>query len=50
VDAGVRALVLGAYDRAVGLVREHRAPLERLAHALIEHESLEGEAVVQMLV
>lgn len=50
VDEGVRALVLGAYDRAVGLVREHRTKLERLAYALMEHESLEGEAVVQMLV
>jgi cell division protease FtsH len=50
VDEGVRTLMLGAYERAVGLVQEHRVQLERLAQALLEHESLEGEAVLQMLV
>jgi cell division protease FtsH len=45
VDREVRRIVEECYDEAVASLHGHRDQLDRLAHALLEHETLdEGEA------
>jgi cell division protease FtsH len=41
IDAEVRALVSAAHDEVTMLLRENRAKLDALAHALLEHETLD---------
>jgi cell division protease FtsH len=41
VDEEVRRIVSSAHDEVVTLVREHRAQLDALAEALLEHETLD---------
>jgi cell division protease FtsH len=41
IDSEVRRIVEESYERAVALLRENRDRLERLAHALLEHETLD---------
>jgi cell division protease FtsH len=41
VDEEVRHIVDECYARAVDTLREHRSQLESLAHALLEHETLD---------
>jgi cell division protease FtsH len=41
VDDEVRRIVEELYEEAVALLREHRASLDRLAEALLEHETLD---------
>jgi cell division protease FtsH len=41
VDEEVRRIIDESYDEVVALLRENRDKLERLAHALLEHETLE---------
>jgi len=45
IDEEVRRLIDAAYARAERLIHEHRDVLERLARALVEHETLEGESL-----
>ena len=47
VDAEVRRLVDDCYERAVELLRRHREQLDRLAHALLEAETLDEDAAYQ---
>jgi cell division protease FtsH len=49
VDEEVARLLKEAEDRAVGLLRDHRAALERLSDLLLEHETLDGAAVLGVL-
>ncbi|MBK8978350.1 MAG: ATP-dependent zinc metalloprotease FtsH [Planctomycetes bacterium] len=49
IDEEVRAVLDGAYQRALGLLREHRDELERVAHALLERERLEGDEFAELL-
>jgi cell division protease FtsH len=41
VDLEVRAIIEHCYEQALNTLREHRNQLDRLAHALIEHENLD---------
>jgi cell division protease FtsH len=41
IDSEVRRIVEESYERAVALLRENRDRLERLAQALLEHETLD---------
>jgi cell division protease FtsH len=43
IDEEVRALVTGAHEEVVALLREHRAKLDGLAQALLEHETLDQD-------
>ena len=45
IDQEIRALLMGCYERAQTLCREHAASLERIAEALLELETLTGEDV-----
>jgi cell division protease FtsH len=44
VDAEVRRIVDEAYDEVSELLRDHRAQLDSLAQALVEHETLDEDA------
>jgi cell division protease FtsH len=41
LDEEIRSLVAAAHDEVVELLREHRAKLDALAEALLEHETLD---------
>ena len=45
LDAETRSIVAEAGERAVGVLRDNRSVLEAVAGALVETESLEGEAL-----
>jgi cell division protease FtsH len=45
IDAEIRGLLDEAHARAVAILREHRALLDRLAHELIGRESLDGPSL-----
>jgi cell division protease FtsH len=49
IDAEVRRLLDDAHAAAAGILTANRAALERLAAALVEHETLEAERVVELL-
>ncbi len=43
IDEEVRSIIQRAYERAKEILRTHRDKLDRLAQALMEKETLEGE-------
>jgi cell division protease FtsH len=43
VDDEVRRIVDGAYEEVVALLQENRSKLDSLAHALLEHETLDED-------
>ena len=49
IDFEVRRLVTTAYEKARTIVDENRAQLDRLADALLEHESLNGEDIDKVM-
>ncbi|TSE35009.1 ATP-dependent zinc metalloprotease FtsH [Tepidimonas charontis] len=48
IDAAIRAIVMGAFERALGILQDNRDILERSARALLERETLE-EADIRTL-
>src|SRR5690606_5996939 len=46
VDAATRAIIEECYDKALELLGEHRDALDKLAAALMEHESLDEQEVL----
>ncbi len=49
VDRAVRELLDEAYEKALQTLARQRAGLDRLARALLEHEELEGDRVLEIL-
>jgi len=49
IDAAIKKLVLGAYDRAKSLLASHRAGLQALAQALLEKETLDSADIDRIL-
>jgi cell division protease FtsH len=49
IDAEVKRIAGEAEERARAMVRAHRDALERLARALMEHETLEAAEVLQAI-
>ncbi|HUS65217.1 MAG TPA: ATP-dependent zinc metalloprotease FtsH [Kofleriaceae bacterium] len=45
IDAEIRRIVTEQHDRALRLLEQHKVELERVAKALLEHETLSGEEV-----
>src|SRR5713226_648138 len=45
VDNEVKRILEGAFERAKAIISEHRDSLDRLAHALLERETLDREEV-----
>jgi len=48
IDAAVHGLVQGAFERALGILRENRAVLDRAAAALVERETLDETALREL--
>jgi cell division protease FtsH len=48
IDAAVRTLITAQSERAEHLVREHRAAVEAIANALLEHDVLTAEEVYEI--
>ena len=49
LDEEVRAIIDGAYGRARHLIVTHKEVLEKIARALLEHETLDGSQVKMLL-
>jgi len=49
IDTEVRLLIDNAHDEAVEILRTHRATLDRLASALIDKETLDTPALMEIL-
>jgi cell division protease FtsH len=49
IDTAVREMVEAALERAVALNSTHRDKLDALVNALLEHETLDGKEVVEIL-
>jgi cell division protease FtsH len=49
IDREVDRIVQASYERAKAIVTEHRPVLDRLAHELLELESLEGRQVYEII-
>jgi cell division protease FtsH len=49
VDLEVKRLMTEAHERALRILREHRATLDTLVHLLLEHEVVEGDEVRRLL-
>ena len=48
VDAEVQRILQQAHDTGMEMLREHRPALDRLAHALVEHETLEEADILRV--
>ncbi|ATC65292.1 cell division protein FtsH [Nibricoccus aquaticus] len=49
VDAAVSEIINGQYRRAQQIITEHRSALDKIAQALIEHETIEGKHVMEIV-
>jgi len=49
VDAAVSDILKTQYKRAEGIIKEHRSALDKIAAALLEHETIEGRHVLEIL-
>jgi cell division protease FtsH len=49
VDQEVKKILDEAFNRARSVLTEHRAGLDALAEALVEHEALTGKQVIKLL-
>jgi cell division protease FtsH len=49
IDAAIKNMVLGSYERAKGLLNSHSAELQVLAQALLEKETLDGQEIAALL-
>jgi cell division protease FtsH len=49
IDEEVRRIVDRSYQKARQILTEHQAVLDRLAHELLEKESLDGQAVYRLI-
>ena len=49
IDDEIRRIITDAYTHAQAILEEHRAALEAITAALLEHEVLEGERVYEMI-
>jgi cell division protease FtsH len=50
IDEEVNRLVTWAHDRAVGLLTEHRETLDRIAHALRLHETVDARQLREIMI
>jgi cell division protease FtsH len=49
IDKEIHRIVSEQYERAKKIVTEHRAALDKIAEALLEHETLEGRHVLEIV-
>jgi cell division protease FtsH len=49
IDLEIQRIISEQYERAKKIVGEHRSALDKIAEALLEHETLEGRHVLEIL-
>jgi cell division protease FtsH len=49
IDAEIKRIVMDSYNRSKELLTSHREELDRLAEALLEHESLSGDEIDRVI-
>ncbi len=49
IDAEVKRIIDEAYQRAHGMLTEHRSKLDLIANALLEYETLNGEQIMELM-
>jgi cell division protease FtsH len=49
IDYAVSEIINGQYARAQQIITEHRLALDKIAQALIEHETIEGKHVLEIV-
>jgi len=49
IDTAVTDILNTQYKRAEQIITDHRTALDKIAHALIEHETIEGKHVLEIL-
>jgi cell division protease FtsH len=49
IDEEIHRIIDGQYQRATDIVREHRSALDKIAEALLEHETIDGKHVLEIL-
>jgi cell division protease FtsH len=49
IDEEIHRIIEVQYQRATDIVREHRPALDKIAEALLEHETIDGKHVLEIL-
>jgi len=49
IDVEIHRIISEQYERARKIITEHRSALDKIAEALLEHETLEGRHVLEIL-
>jgi cell division protease FtsH len=49
IDEEIHRIIDGEYERAKRILGEHRAALDKIAEALLEHETIDGKHVLEIL-
>ena len=49
IDVAISDILHSQYKRAQGIISEHRSALDKIAAALLEHETIEGKHVLEIL-
>jgi cell division protease FtsH len=49
IDEEVRAILIGSFEKALNVLKEHRQGLDRLAELLLQEEEVSGETVCRTL-
>ncbi len=49
IDQAISEIINGQYARAEQIINEHRSALDKVAQALLEHETIEGRHVLEIL-
>ncbi len=49
IDAEIQRIITEQYEVAKKIVTEHRAALDKIAAALLEHETIEGRHVLEII-
>ena len=49
IDAEIQRIISEQYERAKAIISERRSALDKIAEALLEHETLEGRHVLEIL-
>jgi cell division protease FtsH len=49
IDEEIHRIIEGEYERAKKIIAEHRTALDKIAEALLEHETIDGKHVLEIL-
>jgi cell division protease FtsH len=49
IDEEIHRIIDEQYVRATAIIKEHRSALDKIAEALLEHETIDGKHVLEIL-